>query len=378
VTQTPLTIRVLPASERRAAAEAWRELQQRLDGAGLFCSWTWTATWLEHFGDEVPHHFLLARRGETLVGAVLLCEGVARRRGGIPVRTLHFGTAGEREGHSVFVQYNRLLVDPADRAELAQALIGLVRRRPRWDELHLDGFAQEDADALIGAEPRMEARRSPSPAMDLDEARAGAGDVLGSLRSSVRWRIRRSLRALGPVQTDWAEDVDEARDILEELVGLHQARWTAAGDTGVFASPRFAAFHRALVPRLLPRGEAVLFRARTAERTVGCLYGHVDGGRMLQYQSGLASFDDNRLKPGLVVHALCMQECLERGLREYDLLAGGTRYKRELATVERELVWGHVAARRPRAMLVHGVRQLRGLRRGAAPSHTGHEGDADR
>jgi CelD/BcsL family acetyltransferase involved in cellulose biosynthesis len=208
--------------------------------------------------------------------------------------------------------------------------------------------------------------------MDLRQPAVAGGDVLAALRSSVRWRIRRSLRALAPVETEWAEDVDAALSIFGELVELHQARWTAAGDTGVFASRRFEAFHRDLIPRLMETRQVVLFRVRSATGTVGCVYGHLEDRRMLQYQSGFATFDDNRIKPGLTVHALCMQACMERGLHEYDLLAGGNRYKRELATSQRELVWGQVSARRPRAMVVHGLRRLhhvrRRLRDSAAPA----------
>lgn len=358
----PLNLRLLPAEDRRAAEAAWTALEQRLPSAGLFCRWTWTRTWLEHFGDQVPHAFVIAERGGVPVGAVLLADGVGRRRGPFPIRTLHLGTAGEAAADSVFVQYNRLLVAPSDRVEFARALLGLARRR-RWDELHLDGFTPEDAEALVAAEPRLEMTRMPCPTMDLELVREAEGDVLSALRSSVRWRIRRSLRAVGPVEVDWATDTATAMEIFEELIALHQARWTAVESPGVFASARFTAFHRALIPRLMEEGSVMLFRVRTADGTLGCLYGHVEDGRLLQYQSGLATTEDNRVKPGLVVHALCMEACLERGLLAYDMLAGGVRYKRELANSERELAWGHVAARRPRAMLIHGARRLRALRR---------------
>lgn len=67
--------------------------------------------------------------------------------------------------------------------------------------------------------------------------------------------------------------------------------------------------------------------------------GFVERGRLLFYQGGIASFADNRLKPGLAVHALCMEECVRRGIDEYDFLAGDARYKRELSTGEETIVW---------------------------------------
>jgi len=363
---SPIAVRVLPATQRPAAEQVWRVLEDRLGpSAGLACGWTWTETWLEHFGDVVPHRFLVAERDGTPVGAALLTEGVGRRRGPFAVRTLHVGTAGEPEGEGVFVEYNRLLTAAGDRVGFARALVAAVRRQPRWEELRLDGFAVDDAEALQLAEPRLEVTRLPCPTMDLESVRAAGGDVLGALRSSVRWRIRRSLRALGPIQDELAGDTASALAIFDELVGLHQARWAAAGQPGVFAYDRVRAFHRALIPKLIERQDVVLFRVRAGGATVGCLYGHVEHGRLLAYQSGLARSADNRIKPGLVVHARCMQVCLERGLREYDLLAEADRYKQELATTQRELIWAYAPRLRPRPLALHLVRQVRGRTRKA-------------
>jgi len=338
----------------------WQALEARVaPSAGLACGWTWTSAWLDHFGDIVPHRFLIAERDRVPVGAALLTEGVGRRRGPFAVRTLHVGTAGEPPDQSVYVEYNRLLTAAEDRADFARAVVAAVRRQPGWEELRLDGFAPDDAQALLAAEPRLVATRLPSPVMELDRVRATGGDVLDALRSSVRWRIRRSLRALGPLDIEWAADTGTALEIFEELVHLHQARWVAAEHPGAFAHARVRAFHRSLIPRLMERGEVVLFRVRAGDATVGCLYSHVEHGRLLAYQSGFARTGDNRIKPGLTVHLLCMQACLQRGLQDYDLLAEADRYKRELATTEGELVWAHAPRLRPRPLVLHAVRQVR-------------------
>jgi CelD/BcsL family acetyltransferase involved in cellulose biosynthesis len=89
----------------------------------------------------------------------------------------------------------------------------------------------------------------------------------------------------------------------------------------------------------------MLFRARTADGTVGCLYNFVEGRRVLSYQFGLASYSNRRISPGFVTFVLCMRACVERGLTEYDFLAGDSTYKRQLSTMTRELVWA--SARRP-------------------------------
>jgi hypothetical protein len=82
--------------------------------------------------------------------------------------------------------------------------------------------------------------------------------------------------------------------------------------------------------------------------TVGCLYGLLDGDALLFYQGGLARFEDNRLRSGLAAHATFMRACADRGIRRYDFLAGPARYKNDLATERRELVWGALVRRRLR------------------------------
>ena len=87
-------VRWLAAAERVAAAAIWQELEARTS-VPLTCSWKWTETWLDHYGDLVPHRFAVGERSGTRVGIVLVTRGAGERRAWLPVRTLHLGTAGE-------------------------------------------------------------------------------------------------------------------------------------------------------------------------------------------------------------------------------------------------------------------------------------------
>jgi CelD/BcsL family acetyltransferase involved in cellulose biosynthesis len=343
--ESGVLIRWLSASERASAARVWEALQVRVADAALACSWDWTDVWLNHYGDVVPHRFAVGEVGGVPCGVTLVTQGVGRRRGPFTLRSVHLGTAGEPPGEGVFVEYNRILVEPRHRSAFAAALVSELRRESDWHELSLDGFAPEEVEPFLRAEPLLEARLLACPVMELSRAASADGNLLAVFSSATRRKVRRSLSALGEVKTEWAHTPEHALDVLAELIELHQQRWTMAGQPGAFASPRFASFHRELVPRLLARGAVILFRVRAAGGTVGCLYNFVERGRVLFYQSGLASYSDRRISPGFVAFALCMQECFEQGLTEYDFLAGDSRYKRELSTMTRQLAWA--TARRP-------------------------------
>ena len=48
---------------------------------------------------------------------------------------------------------------------------------------------------------------------------------------------------------------------------------------------------------------------------------------MYFYQCAFDYEKDNRLKPGLVSHYLCINKYMDEGIRYYDLMAGENQYK---------------------------------------------------
>ena len=342
---SPLSVRLIPGTDLNSIAVLWQALERSLGRPGIACGWTWTKTWLEHFGDLVPHWFAVAEDEGMVRGLALVTQGVRQRRGPVPVKTIHLGTAGEPIEDGILVEYNRLLVDPAHRADFAHGIVAAVHASGvRWEEFLLDGFVPEDAEPFLAEDASFFIRREPCPTSDLAAIRTSGGDVIASLGKSTRASVRRGIRGFGNVRTEWAESPAQAEGILDELIELHQRRWQEAGKPGAFAGERFRAFHRALISRLLGEDGAYLFRVVSDLGTVGCLYGFIENGRVLFYQSGFGQFADSKLSPGLVTHALGMQACLDRGLNEYDFLMGDMRYKRELSNTERMLIWA-VASR---------------------------------
>lgn len=339
-------MRILDAAAGASLAPTWQGLEQRFGDGALTCSWDWTRTWLDHFGDVVRHWFAVIERAGAPCGVVLVTEDVGYRRGPFRIRRVRLGTVGEPRASTIYSEYNRLLVDPAERAEAAPVLLDALRRDRRWQELRLDAFAPEDAAPFLASSRRFRSRDVRCRIVDLDAIHAAGGDVVSSLDPGTRSRIRRSRRGFGPLTVEWGETPTDALEIFEELVMLHQSRWTSAGVAGAFASSRALAFHRDLIPRLVPT-RARLVRVRASAKTVGCLYVLIDKARALSYQSGVAHYSDNRLKPGMTVEAECMQRCLEDGLREYDLLALDTRYKREMSTGQRHVTWATARSRSP-------------------------------
>jgi Acetyltransferase (GNAT) domain len=375
-----LTIDLAPATERTSVGALWSALETEF-GAGLTNSWAWVETWLDHFGDLVPHRFAVASDPFGPRAVALLTHGVGQTRGPIPVRTLHLGTAGEPPADTIWVEYNRLLVAPADRASFAAGLLRTVRSAHLpWDILQLDGFPPEEIEAFLRLDPRFVVQRRVCHVADLRAMRDTGAGIAGLKRETVakiRKNRRRFEERFGPISTSWAETVDDGLAVLAAMIPLHQERWQRVGAAGCFASERFTAFHRELIRRLLPNRQVVLFRADAGEQLIGTFYGFVEGGVLSHYQWGLPHFDQNSLSPGFVVGALCMEEALRRGLDELNWLAGDVRYKRELANAQRELIWAEVH-RGTRMLTVDAMSRARAWqrRRKETGTATAHEEDA--
>ncbi len=306
------------------------------------CSWDWTGIWLARYGDVVSHRFVLAENDGGPCGIALVTEPASLGRLRPPTITL--GTAGEPRGASVFVENKPAGPPGGDRRAFAAGLMAELERDGHWQRLRFDGMTLGDVELLLDGRAAARWRTDESPVADL--LAGEEHDVLTALPASKRQRVRRALRHLGALDAQWARSPAEADSMLDELIALHTARWHAEGRPGAFANPRFTAFHRELIARLLPTGRAALYRIRRDGETIGCLYGLVEGSRMLFYQGGLRRFEDNRLRVGIAAHALFMQACRDRGLSEYDFLAPAARYKNDLSTSSENACLGRVRALR--------------------------------
>lgn len=322
------------------AERIWRAL----DPHSFFLSWGWIENWLACLPrDRAPR--LAVWRDESC--AFFIAKQFLLRHRVIPSRALYLNVTGIERLDELWLEYNGV----AGREPAIGALIDALDSR--WDELFLPALRD---DALGGVREGMHGpyriaidRRVPCHVVDL--ARVRAADYPSLLSSQTRGQLRRAQRKAGELRVDIAATAREAIAIYDELVALHGALWRAKGKPGAFADPWFDRVHRRLIAQRFGAGEIQLVRVRNASHTIGCLYNFVYGGRVLQYQTGFAMYDDPHQKPGYVSHAVAIAHAAASGHAIYDFLAGDMRYKKSLATDETALVWARVQRRRLRFAL---------------------------
>ncbi len=339
-----ITVAVEPLPARPALQAAWLALEPE-SRASFFQTWDWIGCWLETTG--LGPRLLIARRAGRVVGLALLHERLERRPWG-SVRAWYLNRSGDPRFDTITIEYNGILAERGGEAAVGRACLehlldGEIAGASRRRRLYLDGVSAELYGWLrqAGAAPRVRAQ-SPCPYVELGSIGGGGagGAYLDRLSRNTRHQIRRSIRLCDAAPAvEAAADVDQALAYFDALKALHQAYWTAKGKPGAFAEPFFERFHQRLIAAAQPAGRVELLQIAAAGRPLGYLYNLLADGEVYSYQSGFAYRADNRFKPGLVAHALAIEDYRRRGFRRYHLMAGAARYKASLASDAAEMYW---------------------------------------
>jgi CelD/BcsL family acetyltransferase involved in cellulose biosynthesis len=219
-------------------------------------------------------------------------------------------------------------------------------------------MAAEEAYEFLEGETPTSVSEVPSYFCDLNLFRSASSEPWRIFGNSTRTNLRRSLRDLGALEVDWADDPEMALALYDEMVGYHQTRWQAVGKPGVFSSDRFRRFHHDLIETLVPQQRAALIRVRQGTRVLGILYLLIEQNRLWYYQSGLPDYQ-SKLGLGNVTQYMAMLEGARRGYNAFDFLAGDGQHKRVLSTHHNVVYW--IRWRRPslKFRLLDGLRSLR-------------------
>lgn len=336
----------------------WCDLENRAS-ASVFLSWAWIKTWL-HCADSALSVIRMSQDGRLIALGALAHSSASRPLGlSMPVVGLH--EAPEMPLSKIATEYNGLLCEDGYEATVHRRLAHWLSDEtmsfdaasswagPNWRECRLPGLDEDQASAVRkGAAMHRVYRKSDAPHMAITSSFSDMDNYLGTLNKNARHQIRRSLRlyeSRGPISLLRPPGEHAASECLERLSQLHTTQWEARGKPGAFSNAAFLQFHQKLIQSAFSRGVIDLLEIKAGQHTVGILYNLVYGGRVAAYQSGFTYEDDNRLKPGLLCHALAISDYASSGMETYNFLAGDQRYKRSLATDADTLYW--VAVQRP-------------------------------
>lgn len=333
--------------------QEWRGLEA-VSEASFFLTWEWVGLWLRMLPQGVCRRLARVREGSRTVGLAILCEGVRRRSGFVTSRALFLHTTGQPELDEITLEYNGVLAERGLEAQVIGAILEQLAAEKEWEEIYFDGWHRQELLphlGLPGAKLLVE-RSRPYRYVDLEALRRESRPYIDTLGSRSRYRIKRTLREFKAGSTpvfEVAGNPEEALRYLAELKRLHQETWRARGLPGAFANEFFDRFHTSLVEAGSAKGFVQMLRLSEGRRAVGLLYNFVHRGHVYVYQTGFdysSEAGGSKWSPGLLCHAYAIEHNRNLGYMAYDLMAGDSRYKRELAASTGEMSW--LVLQRPR------------------------------
>ena len=300
--------------------------------------------------DTLPYVFS-AKREDTVVCLAVLTQPRVVRESIFGVATTYLNETGDRNKDLITLEYNGFLVDREDEeAILDQSLCyflqnSIVGDRP-WQRLVVrfaspSFFQKLSKHAVSNRCSIREISRQESYFVDLDTIRSSGSDYLQSLNSNTRRQIKRAIKGYeerGPITVSYADDEETALKYFNEAGDLNRARWIEKANSSNFDNPYFVDFHRRHIVQGIVCGSVELMKISSGEKVIGYLYNFVYRGTVYFYLGGLSFEEDNKLKPGLVAHALCINQHIASGMHKYDFLAGSSQYKQSLGNSNIEMI----------------------------------------
>jgi CelD/BcsL family acetyltransferase involved in cellulose biosynthesis len=307
-----LTVARVPLTDPALEA-AWTRLQAAGHVGSPFLSWEWVSALRDVPEAAGDTGVLVARRGDEVVGLLPL------ERARLDGRRV-LGVAG---WYWVGPDHTDVVAAPADRAEVARAMLGELARTPGWDVLDLDGLSPDGALAAavdeVFAKPRFVVRPTeelPIAYVPLD------GEILsGHGRKQVRKEIRKAEAAGGGFAV--VTEPGEFPALLDAMMDLHVARFGER--SRVFATPERRRFHQLAAQRLGAAGRVRMHRLAVGDEPAAITYTLVWDRSVLFYSGGLRT--DIGLTPGFSVRAAAMLAAAEAGYEVADLMRGDHGYK---------------------------------------------------
>jgi CelD/BcsL family acetyltransferase involved in cellulose biosynthesis len=272
----------------------WRDLWERCPYATPFQSPEWLVPWWEAFH---PGRLkcLERREGGRLVGLAPMYEdedGIARLLG---------------EGNT---DYLDALVEPGCGAAWIYEQAGRAYLYDLRPQSPLVSEAPEWA-GITGGEV--------CPVLELPA-------TVEEWRNALPHGLKRNLRRYGErlPEARFAESRDPA--LIEDLIRLHDARWSMRGQPGVLRGDAVARFHRAAASGFAARGWLRFWTLHSGASLAAIIYAFVCRGRAYFYSSGFLPALA-RLGPGTLAIGRAIESLIAEGVGELDFLRGAEAYK---------------------------------------------------
>ena len=280
--------------EFRTLKTEWNSLNDRAAKGTLFSSWEWLFSWWEIYQHDAKRqlHILCCYQEDTLVGiAPFQILNHPKRYFPCNKQLMFIGT-GETDGGLVLSEYLDLIIGTEETAPVIGAFTNmLMTQQDLWQGAN---FPQLIADSHLeqlfaGQNLSIKAVKKEYGFRTMIELPETYKGYLMSLKKKKRNNITRMLTRLQTEQDYEIEMLSQTTDTesaITAVANLNRGRRSELEQDSAFHYPKFEAFHRLVVKRLLPLKKVEIRILKIANRPVSALYVLIDRETLHGYQCG--------------------------------------------------------------------------------------------
>ena len=332
----------------------WRNLERQCDPT-FFISWTWIGPWAKLVANETDLYLFTLEENKNPVAMCFftICES-KRLKGIVSSKQIQINEY-LANGCNMVIQYNSVLAHQNDLQIAWKYLFDTLNQwNKTWDEIEISSLKKHDLEVVkkINSQFRFKIDKEHSIwIVPLDSECENIDILLSRLKAKSRRQLRQSIKAFeneyGEISYVIAQNLDQAILFFEKMEALHKIRWEQAGKPGSYANEKWVNFHKNVIKEGFPGGEILLIEIRAGNTVIGYLYGHPHKGTAYMQQTGFATMQENRLKPGYVSHFYTMLCNARNNIISYDFLPDDIHsYKKFFTNASGNVSW--IRFQRPR------------------------------
>jgi len=307
-----------------ALSEIWNSTLEKCSSSNIFLTWEWLSLWWKYFSLDRELVLLLLEDNEEITGIAPLMYSV-NSAFGLRTKKIEFVGTGASD-------YNGFIVTPKGRGCIRVFLDHLTSFRSKWDCIELTDIP-ENAESL---EALRKASNSTKLVRDLalyecpyTPLPTSSAELTAVLSQKLKKNLRRGMKLLEKDYEVEFDDCSRTKSLTESMNSffeLHQKRWRAKGLSGIFADVKARSFHLDVAKSFARKNWLGLFLLRLSGTPIAAHYGFRYRSKFYLYLTG---FDPRYSKYSVanLLTAHIMDDCIQRGLREFDFLRGAEEYK---------------------------------------------------
>jgi CelD/BcsL family acetyltransferase involved in cellulose biosynthesis len=311
----------------------WLQLSNNCN-TNAFLSWQWIHSFIKLQNGEKT--LLVAEVSGELVGAGLISLQSKSVFKLAKVNQCFLNRYGTNELDQIWVENNDFLISATNKQQIREAFLQYILSLD-----YIDEFIFGLSDISIIKALSLPCRRShievTSRGYKADLRNLSSlNDYLQSISKNTRSQINRTLKILSAESNLLFEEAttpELKHSYFSSAAEIHLDRWGQSEYGSGFSNHHFTSFHQRLLMDTSDNNITKMFKLSLGDECLGYIYVLIEENKWLFYLSAINFHSDNKIKIGLVFHALVIEQAILNNIHTYDFLAGDAQYKQSLSNV---------------------------------------------